>query len=152
MSIMQSKVSSPLGSGTIWTCPLRDIAHMTPQVMAQALNMLAVQHDATHGAKAIDAFAAAIQRFIRLAADPDYEGYVATDTPQAAYVRSGLDKQPADLHAAYAECYAQLMYTCYFNGVREALHPGERALGIAELMASPVRKTLRQRMARFFRR
>ena len=152
MSMMQQKVPSPSGKGTVWVCPIRDIAHMTPQVMAQALNLLASQCDAVHGQERIDGYAAAVQRFIRLAADPSCKDYVIKDTPQAAWKRAGMDQQPDALHRAYAECYMQLMFTCYFNGIREALHPGEHALGLDELMAAPIRVTARQRLRRLFRK
>jgi hypothetical protein len=131
-------------------CPIRDVAHATPQLAAKTLDYLAAECDGRFGKDAVDAYAACVQRFIRMAADPDFDEYSVGDNPHSAYARSGLAYQPEALHAVYADLYMRMMFTFYFNGVREALHPGEKALGLDELLRSPIRRS--SSLARWIRR
>lgn len=112
---------------------------MTPHVMAKTLDYVATEMDAKVGKDVVDKFAGSIQRFVRMAADPSFELFDKEDSAQRAYVKAGLDKQPVALLESFSRWYTQLMFTAYFAGIREALHPKEEALGLDELLAHPIR-------------
>lgn len=112
---------------------------MTPHVMAKTLDYVASEMDAKVGKDAVDEFAGCIQRFVRVAADPGFGLFDKEDSAQTAYVKAGLDKQPVELIESFSRWYTQLMFTAYFAGIREALHPKEEALGLDELLAHPIR-------------
>lgn len=129
MSVIQQRVPSPDGKGTIWVSPLRDIAHFMPRVMIMALDITAKECDKEYGEQALDSFAGSLQAFIRLAADPEYELYDKDMTAEQAWETAKLVNHPMGIRVEFSQWLASILLTTYFNGIREALHPGERALG-----------------------
>ena len=64
-----------------------------------------------------------------------------------------MPDQPNELWLSFSQWYTRLMFTAYFTGVREALHPGEKPLGIDELVGKPVRiNKLKQLINRVLKR
>ena len=141
MSIIQQKVPAPDGKGTIWTCPLRDIAHFMPHALVLALDYMASEVDKTRSKETMDTYAGCVQTFIRLAADPTYEGYRKDMVPNGAWAASGLASQDEVLHVVFQKYLTMILLTNYFNGVREALHPGETAFGLDALTSGGIRRS-----------
>lgn len=140
MPTIQQRVPAPSGKGTIWTCPLRDIAHFMPHAAVLALDYMASEVDKTRSKEAMDGYAGCVQAYIRLAADPDFKGYKPKMGANEAWKVSGLASQSDALHAVFQKYLTMILFTMYFNGVREALHPGETALGLDALTLDGIRR------------
>jgi len=137
---MQTKVPGPNGAGTVWVCPERDVAHCTPPIMARAMNYVAGDLDQKVGAEAVDTFFRAMEKFIRMSSESDRDDYDPEHSVQDVYAASGLGDQPEEIMQSFSYWYTQIMFDVYFRGVREALHPGEKPMGLSFLKGAPERK------------
>ena len=111
-----------------------------PHALVLALDYMASEVDKARSKEAMDTYAGCVQAFIRLAADPTYEGYRKDMVPNGAWAASGLASQDEGLHAVFQKYLTMILLTNYFNGVREALHPGETAYGLDALTRGRIKR------------
>ena len=111
-----------------------------PHALVLALDYMASECDKSHGKEAMNTYAGHVQTFIRMAADPTFEKYRKDMIPNEAWRESGLDSAPESLHIVFQKYLTMILLTTYFNGVREALHPGETAFGLEALKFGEIRR------------
>ena len=138
MSI-QGRRPDPTGTNQegIWVDPMRDVAHSVPYIIQTALHAAMTditalpedeQAEAEDGMKD---YALKLAKFVKLCAGPDRpQGEKAK---QEAFIQSGL-LQSSDASRLFTKWFTRAVLGFYFDGVGNALHPGEKPLGVQELM------------------
>lgn len=140
---MQGRVGDPTGATRegIWVDPLRDIAHSLPYVVRAAIEM--ATKDIANGSDsqyikdtktaALGDYAQKLAAFIKMTYGPA-RPKGATAKAEAMKVNGLL--APHDSAALMNKWFTRAMLGFYFDGVGNALHPGERGLGVDDLLAA----------------
>lgn len=133
--MLQNRVNDPTMSnpGGIWVNPLRDVAHCFPYVIKGAL--MAMEQDLNEEQdpetnEMMCAYALALSAFVAGCTGPD----APTDIREL-FRQSALLEQPDEAHKLFGKWLARAMLGLYFRGIKAAMHPGERALGVDDLLA-----------------
>ena len=127
---MQQRVVDPTGTNArgVWVSPLRDVAHSFPYIVGTALK--AMEADLTDDNNAVMCeYGTALSKFI--------QNCVGNDSPTnitELYRQTGLLEFPDEAHRLFGKWLARAMLGFYFKGIKEALHPGEVAIGVKELL------------------
>ena len=121
--------------GSIWASPMRDIAHCFPALVRNAL--VAMQTDINklkgdeynHINSMMCDYATAMAKYVDISAnDPSYESVKDIMTA------TGLLNFPVEAHKLFGKWFARCAMGLYTASIREAKHPGDVAIGVAELL------------------
>ena len=129
--MLQQRVpGTPDTKGSVWVDPMRDIAHAFPQLIGMALKAMESELKNSHVRLSIDMgkYAQALAKFIKGCADPLEEGTVVD-----LMRKLDLYGHPKDVQQLFGKWLTRVMLGFYFDGLRNALHPGEKQTGMAEL-------------------
>ena len=141
--MLQQRVPDPTGSNArgVWTSPIRDIAHCMPNILRTAIEVtqqaVAAEHgDDSDAMRELGDLAKALAAFVNNCTGPQ------APATQAELVRaSALLDVPVHTQQVFGKWLLRVMLGFYFSAVKEALHPGERPLGIDALLSTPLLMT-----------
>ena len=127
---MQNRVSDPTMSnpGGLWVSPLRDVAHFFPHLVKGALTSMEKDLDESNN-EMMCGYAVALSKFVSNCTGPD-----APNDIVELYKVSGLLEFPDEAHLLFGKWLSRAMLGMYFTSIKEAMHPGETAIGVADLV------------------
>jgi len=133
---MQQRAPDPTGTNVrgVWVNPMRDVAHNFPYVVKQALE--AMETDKAYNnldevsKQQMAQYGKTLGEFVNGCVGPN-----SPDTVAELMERVGLLTFPPWVVGLFGKWLARAMFGLYFTSIREALHPGEKPLGVTELMA-----------------
>lgn len=131
--MIQGRVTDPTGTNEkgIWVSPERDIAHCLPILISQAFHRMETEERQLPAAKQQQAvtYAKAVAECVKRSVDPK----VPTGD---VYKKSALNADWPDwLLALVARNVMPVLLAAYISGIRVALQPGTKPIGIDTLLS-----------------
>jgi len=138
--MIQARMIDPTGlNDRISVNPMAAIPHCYPLLVRKAIllgeqriEQLETAPDQAwkeHAEEELGKVAVAMAKLVKIAADD-----ATVTTFKEAAEKAGLAGLPYDSLAIFSIALLSVMNQVYFQTIREALHPGEKAIGIKELM------------------
>ena len=134
---MQVRVPDPTGANTggIWVDPMRDLAHNFPYHVRRAL--LAVEDEIKQlpdeerqaMTDIMSTYGAVLGQFVKGCIGPE-----SPDTVVKLFKKIKFLDMPDVAHRMFGKWFARVALGVYYMGIRAAMHPGEKPLGVDTLM------------------
>ena len=137
--MFQQRQTDPTGTNPngVWVNPLASLAHNVPLMIRKAICLASdrlekdpayhIEKDAQE--EVLGRYAVALAKFIKIAsADPTIDKFMD------AYRASGLQEIPAGAKVVFDSAFSHVVLQLYMQFVREALHKGDKAIGVKELL------------------
>lgn len=130
---MQQRVKDPTGTNaTIWTSPMRDLAHSFPYLVRAALEAMDedLKKMPLEAEEQAGLYAKALAAYISQCPLPE-----SPDSSIELMKKLKMTEFPEDTQRLFGKWMTRVLLGAYWVGVRNALHPDEQALGVKELLA-----------------
>jgi hypothetical protein len=129
--MIQQRVKDPTGTNdSLWASPMRDLAHNFPYLVRAALD--AMDEDlkklSPEAEEQAGLYAQALAAYINQCPLPE-----SPDSSVELMKKLKMTEFPEDTQRLFGKWMTRVLLGAYWVGIRNALHPGEKPLGVKEL-------------------